>query len=283
VRNLPADLVVAATNRKTAGQRRRKSSHRRTRVVPLVLPRTRSRPAPSHLSVPTKWVKFVIAIFLLPICGVLSQTFFTAFARATVAQRLWAAEEFWFFALGAVLWLIAFLGLPRPLILYVFGHELTHALWVWLMGGRVSKFRVGRDGGHIITDRTNFWIALAPYFFPLYSILAIASYGALSLLINVQPYGRLLYALIGITWAFHFTFTCWMIPKNQSDLIDHGTFFSLVVIYLMNLTLLTVMLTMASPQITFAGFGRDLLVNLGRFAEWIGAVANEFRSGQDGR
>jgi hypothetical protein len=54
------------------------------------------------------------------------------------------------------------------------------------------------------------------------------------------------------------------------------------VIYLMNLTLLTVMLIMASPQITFAGFGRDLLVNLGRFAEWIGAVANEFRSGQDG-
>jgi hypothetical protein len=279
VRNLPADLVVAATNRKTAGQRRRKSSQRRTRVVPLVLPRTRYRPAPPHLTVPTKWVKFVIALFLLPICGVLSQTFFTAFARATVAQRLWAAEEFWFFALGAVLWLIAFLGLPRPLILYVFGHELTHALWVWLMGGRVSKFRVGRDGGHIITDRTNFWIALAPYFFPLYSILAIASYGALSLLINVQPYGRLLYALIGITWAFHFTFTCWMIPKNQSDLIDHGTFFSLVVIYLMNLTLLTVMLIIASPQITFAGFGRDLIVNLGRLAEWIGAAANDFRRG----
>ena len=40
-------------------------------------------------------------------------------------------------------------------------------LWVLLMGGRVSRFRVGRDGGHIVTDRNNFWIALAPYFFPL--------------------------------------------------------------------------------------------------------------------
>lgn len=267
---------MAATNRKTAGRHRRKSPQRR-RVVPLLLSRSRPGRLSQHLTVPTKWVKFVIAIFLLPICGVLSQTFFTAFARATVAQRLWAAEEFWFFALGVVLWLIAFFGLPRPLILYVFGHELTHALWVWLMGGRVSKFRVGRDGGHIITDRTNFWIALAPYFFPLYSILVIASYGVLSLLINVQPYGRLLYAIIGITWAFHFTFTCWMVPKNQSDLIDHGTFFSLVVIYLMNLTLLTVMLIIASPQITFVSFGRDLLVNLGRFAEWVGASANEFR------
>ena len=186
--------------------------------------------------VPTKWVKFIVALFLLPICAVLSQTFFTAFARATVSERLWAGEEFWFFSLGVVLWLIAFFGLPRPLVLYVFGHELTHALWVWLMGGRVSRFRVSRSGGHILTDKNNFVIALAPYFFPLYSILAIGLYGALSLFLNLQPYGgRVLYVVVGITWAFHLSFTCWMIPKNQTDLSDNGTFFSLVVIYLINL------------------------------------------------
>ena len=147
--------------------------------------------------VPTKWVKFIVALFLLPICAILSQTFFTSFARATVSERLWAGVEFWFFSLGAVLWLIAFFGLPRPIVLYVFGHELTHALWVWLMGGRVSRFKVGREGGHILTDKNNFLIALAPYFFPLYSILVIALYGALSLFVNTQPYGRLLYALVG--------------------------------------------------------------------------------------
>ena len=207
--------------------------------------------------VPTKWVKFVVALFLLPICAILSQTFFTSFARATVAERLWAGEEFWFFSLGAVLWLIAFFGLPRPLVLYVFGHELTHALWVWMMGGRVSRFRVTREGGHIVTDKNNFLIALAPYFFPLYSILAIGLYGALSLFLNLQPYGgRVLYAVVGMTWAFHLTFTCWMIPKNQSDLSDNGTFFSLVVIYLINLILLGVMLIMASPRITFAASAR---------------------------
>jgi hypothetical protein len=226
-------------------------------------------PVSNPLTVPTRWVKFVFAIFLLPVCAILSQTFFTAFARAAVTQRLWAGEEFWFFSLGAVLWLIVFFGLPRPILLYVFGHELTHALCVWLMGGRVTRFHVGSEGGHIIANRTNFWIALAPYFFPLYSLLAIASYGVLSLFINMQPYGRLLYAVIGVTWAFHFTFTCWMIPKNQTDLTDHGTFFSLVVIYLMNLLLLSLMLILASPQITFASFGADLLTNLSGFAQWI--------------
>ena len=219
--------------------------------------------------IPTRWVKFVIALFLLPVCTIVSQTFFTVFARATVTQRLWAAEEFWFFSLGAILWLIAFFGLPRPMLVYVFGHELTHAFWVLLMGGRISRFRVGREGGHIVTDRNNFWIALAPYFFPLYSIIVIGVYGTLSFFLDVRPYGRLLYALIGATWTFHFTFTCWMIPKKQTDLTDHGTFFSLVVIYLMNLLLLSVMLVLASAQISFADFGADLLVNVTNFAHWM--------------
>ena len=221
--------------------------------------------------IPTRWVKFVIAIFLLPLCAILTQTFFTVFARATVTQRLWAAEEFWFFSLGAVLWLITFFGLPRPMLVYVFGHELTHALWVLLMGGRVSRFRVGREGGHIVTDRNNFWIALTPYFFPLYSLMIIGGYGALGLFLDVQPYGRLLYALIGVTWAFHFTFTCWMIPKKQTDLTDQGTFFSLVVIYLMNLLLLSIMLALASTEITFAYLGRDFVANADKFARWLGS------------
>ena len=237
-------------------------------------------------TIPTRWLKFVVAIFLLPVCAILTQTFFTVFARATVTQRLWAAEEFWFFSLGAVLWLIAFFGLPRPMLVYVFGHELTHALWVLLMGGRVSRFRVGREGGHIVTDRNNFWIALAPYFFPLYSLIVIAGYGVLGLFFNVQPYGRLLYALIGATWAFHFTFTCWMIPKKQTDLTDHGTFFSLVVIYLMNLALLSVMLVLASSQITFADLRPESFANAGevrrlnadKCARWVKALMAAIKS-----
>jgi len=131
----------------------------------------------------------------------------------------------------------------------------------------------------VVTNRNNFWIALAPYFFPLYSILAIAAFGVLSLFLNMQPYGRLLYAAIGATWAFHFTFTCWMIPKSQTDLSDHGTFFSLVVIYLMNLLLLSVLLVLASPQITFVAFGADLLTNISNFAQWIIDLGERFNPG----
>ena len=228
-------------------------------------------------TIPAWWVNTVIGIFLLPLAGIWTQTFFTCFSRATLHQGFWASAEFWFFALGALLWTIAFFGLPRPLLLYVFGHELTHALWVWAMGGRVSQFRVGRDGGHIVTNMNNFWVALAPYFFPLYSILVIVLYGGIGLFHDVTHYRQLLFASIGATWAFHVSFTLWMIPKGQTDLSYHGTFFSLVVIYMMNLLILTVLLLIASPHTSWHFFGTEMLRNAGALSRWIAAQVHAAR------
>ena len=71
-----------------------------------------------------------------------------------------------------------------------------------------------------------------------------------------------------------------MIPKNQTDLRDHGTFFSLVVIYLMNLVLLSALLIIASPHITFVEFRRTISAkNLGNFSQWVGDLAERFARG----
>ena len=225
-------------------------------------------------TIPLVWLSSTIGFFLLAPAWISTVTFFTCFRHAAVYHRFWASEEFWFFGLGAVLWVIAFFGLPRPLVLYVFGHELTHALWVWMMGGRVTDFHVSRDGGHIVSDKHNFWIALAPYFFPLYSIAVIAAYGAGALFWNMEPYHRWLYALIGVTWAFHVSFTLWMIPKGQTDLSYYGTFFSLVIIYMMNLAILTVLLVLASPHVTWRAFGLEWVRHAHGFAEWAVGVAH---------
>lgn len=209
-----------------------------------------------------KSLKFLLGVCLLPLCWIFSQTFFSCFAHETLEHQFWATEGFWFFSMGVIMWLIVFFGLPRPLLLYVFGHELTHALWVWLLGGRVSAFRVRRDGGYIISDTNNVLISLAPYFFPLYSIAVMALWGALFLFhIDPWPYRRWFFALIGATWAFHLTFTCWMILKNQPDLVLHGTFFSLVIIYLVNLTVLSSFFIFSSPHASWAQFGTSLVNN----------------------
>jgi len=234
-----------------------------------------ARVADEAWMIPTWWLNTLVGLFLLPVAWVLTQTLFTSFSRVATENAFWATEEFWFFALGVVLWTLAFFGSiwvwggPRPLRVYIFGHELTHAIWVYAMGGRVAKFQVGRDGGYILTDTHNFWIALAPYFYPLFSVAVIGAYGLVSIFYDVTGHTRYLFALIGITWAFHMSFTLWMIPKGQSDLSYHGTFFSLVVIYLMNLLLLTGLLIFAAPEVSFAAFGRDLVENTVNLASWV--------------
>ncbi len=219
-------------------------------------------------TVPTRWVNTFIGLFLLPLAAIWTQTFFTLFSREAIHHGFWATEEFWFFSLGCVLWLIAFFGLPKPLVLYVFGHELTHAIWVWIMGGRVSEFKVGRSGGHILTNKQNFWIALAPYFYPIYSVLVVMLYGIGVFFWDMAPHTRWLFLALGLTWCFHITFTLWMIPKGQSDLTSQGTFFSLVIIYLMNLILLTALIIIASPKATCLGFARELIDNAATAAHW---------------
>ena len=78
---------------------------------------------------------------------------------------------------------------------------------------------------------------------------------------------------LGVTWAFHMSFTCWMIPKGQSDLTSHGTFFSLVFIYLMNVVVMAIFLITAAPEITWYDFGHELLENTEDFAASVYAVA----------
>ncbi len=229
-------------------------------------------PATDEWAVPTWWLNTLIGVFLLPVAGLLTQTLFASFSHVTVKHSFWAREEFWFFALGAVLWALAFFGSiwacgePRPLRVYVFAHELTHAIWVWAMNGKVSEFQVARRGGFIMTDTHNVWIALAPYFYPLYSLLVVAFYGVVSVFYDVSGMTPVLFGLIGLTWSFHLSFTVWMIPKGQTDLTQYGTFFSLVIIYLMNLLLLSGLLIFAAPEVTFLNFGEKLLTNTESFA-----------------
>jgi len=239
---------------------RQPSRGRKGYTVPASLGRVVER------RVPTRWVKFVVGVFLLIPAGILTQTFFTAFAHAATHEAFWLTEEFWFFGLGALLWMVAFWGLPKPLWIYVFGHELTHAIWVWLMGGRVERLYVSGEGGHIVADRTNTWIALSPYFFPFYSVLVVSMFGFAGLFTDVAPYRYLLYAAVGATWAFHFSFTMWMIPRGQTDLTYGGTFFSLVVIYFLNLCILAGLLIIASPGVTWMGFAREFLHNTSELA-----------------
>ena len=79
----------------------------------------------------------------------------------------------------------------------------------------------------------------------------------------------LMFGIIGLTWGFHFSFTVWMIIKDQPDLRSHGTFFSLMLIYLINVLLISVLLIAASPSVRATEFAHEWLDTARAGAQWL--------------
>lgn len=136
---------------------------------------------------------------------------------------------------GFALWIFVFFAMPKPVMTYVLAHELTHALWAFAMGARVSKLKVSNKGGSVKVSKSNFLITLAPYFFPLYTMLVILTYGLLWLFFDMKTYTPFWLGLIGLSYGFHITFTIETLMQHQSDIAENGWIFSYVIILLFNL------------------------------------------------
>ena len=174
-----------------------------------------------------KWAKFIVAILLLPVCVGAAQTLWKVLKASGSADTFWAAM-----LAGAACWVVIFLMLPKPMWVYVFGHEWTHAVWAWLFGGKVKRFKATSNGGHVVVTKHNFLIGLAPYFFPLYAALVVAVFVVGHLVWNWNRFEVWFHLLLGAAYAFHVTLTWHVLQTRQSDITQQGYFFSGVVIFL---------------------------------------------------
>lgn len=180
-----------------------------------------------------KWLKTLLAILLLPACVAAVSTLVRVGRAGGGADTVWVP-----FLGGAACWLVVFLLLPKPMLLYVFGHELTHAVWTWLFWGRVQKFKASAKGGHVVVTRSNFLVVLAPYFFPLYAVLLVLVFAAGHLLFGWARYLVWFHLLLGAAYCFHVTLTAHVLRTRQSDITSQGYLFSAVVVFLGNISVL---------------------------------------------
>ncbi len=194
------------------------------------------------------------------------------------------------FGAGYLLWLVVFAFLPKPMRTYVLGHELTHALWALMMGARVEGLKVRETGGQVRTSKTNWLITLAPYFFPFYAMLFIALFFLAHWIWNLERYMPVLFFLVGLGWSFHVTFTLMMLlHARQPDIQSQGRLFSLVVVYWMNVLVISLTAALLSRSVSVAALaaaiGHDFLLAYGWtldkvMAVWHHAVAFINRSRQ---
>lgn len=150
------------------------------------------------------------------------------------------------FTSGLVLFAVG----ARFLIVYVFGHELTHWLAAKVFRRRTEQFRVGKTGGSVAVERPNFLIVLAPYFVPIYTIIWIGIYGVCCFWYRypAKPVVQVFYAGVGLTYAFHVALTVYSMTGRQPDLLYCGRLFSVAVILCCNAGLLFFTLILAGRQ-----------------------------------
>ena len=191
-----------------------------------------------------KWAKFIIALILLPVCAGAGLALFKVLRAAGDATTIWVPM-----LAGAACWVVVFLLLPKPMLIYVFGHELTHVVWVWLFGGRVKKFRATSDGGQVVITKQNFLIALAPYFFPLYAVLVVAGFALGHVIWGWSRFHVWFHLLLGVAYAFHVTLTAHILKTQQSDITQQGYLFSAVIIFLGNVLVLLLGIPLLTAQV----------------------------------
>ena len=188
-----------------------------------------------------KLIKMMIAIALWPLAWAMSVSTY-ALSQPIHESSMETSWATWSLPFGFLVWVVIFFFLPRPVRTYVLGHELTHALWAVMMGGRVGKMKVGSKGGHVELSNSNFIISLAPYFFPFYTVLLVALFYLAGYWIEMDPFRIWWMFAIGLTWSFHITFTIHMLTQHQPDVQDHGRIFSFTVIYIMNVLVIALMM-----------------------------------------
>ena len=214
-----------------------------------------------------KWIKFIIAVLLLPVCAGAGMTLWSVMKACGNSDTTLVPVGG-----GALCFLAIYLLLPKPMWIYVFGHELTHAIWVWLFGGSVKKFKATSEGGHVIVDKTNFLIALSPYFFPLYAVIVIAVFVTGHLIWNWKDFMVWFHLLVGAAYMFHITLNAHVLKTQQSDITSQGYLFSAVVIFLGNILVLLIGLPLLAAKVDLTTMLGWWLENTGQIIHYVGKM-----------
>lgn len=192
-------------------------------------------------------LRILAAVFvLLPLNAIIIQALVHCLGHSSADMenvRFWMRTPIWYSMIGAFTFtVIALMGMSRRtwLLIYVLGHELTHAIAILLCGGKIKGMRISTtNGSYVLTNKTNIFIALSPYFIPFWMLIWMAVVWSMNRISPFDTYLNWFYAGFGFWWVYHLFWTAFsIIQERQPDLFDNGLLFSLLIIVLLNFSLL---------------------------------------------
>ena len=187
----------------------------------------------SFLLRPLAWM---VAVALLPACWGAALAFGKNLPAAFLADggSYMPAPESWAFIAGACAYAV-WHRLRPPEFLYAFVHEFTHMAFALLTGKKVRSFEVNQGSGKVGLSGTNPLITLAPYFFPLPTIVVLILGALLDWTFGYQEIRWAAAFLAGLTLCLHVLMTLRALGASQPDIARGGRIFSWVFIFFLGL------------------------------------------------
>ncbi|MDD3906352.1 MAG: hypothetical protein PHS46_07515 [Candidatus Omnitrophica bacterium] len=196
------------------------------------------------------FLKLIIAVLSIPVAVGVSIAFYRNLVLIPVI-----ANRMSLFVWGIASYAILHLLFYKPTYLYVLGHEAVHAGIAWVLGGKVKSFKVSEKGGSVGTDKSNTLIELSPYFIPIYAIIIAAIYFVIAASYNIN--GSVFIFLIGFALAFHMISTIEVMKIRQPDFVKSGYFFSIILVYVLNIVVIAMLFTLIFPEFSAKKFFID--------------------------
>ncbi len=224
-------------------------------------------------------LRWAISLFLLlPLSVVMIFTLMHQLYRVapSMGHLFWMSDPVWYCMVGLAVFIslmVAKIAEPLLIFIYVLGHESTHAVAALMSFGKINAFKFDLDGGYVETDADNAFIALSPYFVPFWMLVWMLLLWLANLCFPFEAYVGWFYGGLGFWWAFHLYWTCWVIPREQPDMLENGRTFSALITILMNIVVLTGILWgfgVITPESYWADFVRN--------GEYIGRTLLEYAS-----
>lgn len=169
--------------------------------------------------------KFILGVSLLP---------FVYSASVSFLNELWLIpkpKQHYFWA-GVISFLVIYLFIWEPAQIYARGHKIMEVVF--------SFFKP--------------MVKVAPYLFPIYTLVFFLLYIIVSLLVKSE--WPLNYALLsfGFTICLHMVFSAKAIRSRKEDFLKGNYIFGFSFVYIINITLLSVFLSLALKEFSLVDF-----------------------------
>jgi len=203
-----------------------------------------------------KTLKVLLGIFTLPVCVGVSTSLYEHLSRVQIIAYY---QQKWFMA-GIIAYLVVHAVIFKPSYLYVLSHELMHAIAALLSGGRVRSIKVSSRGGSTAVTKSNIFIALSPYLIPFYTIIIAAVWFGIKFFTKSEVCYEFFLFAIGFTLTFHIVLTIDFLKIKQTDLLHAGYFFSICLIYIVNVIILAAIFSYLFKSMHFSEFIKNAFI-----------------------